>query len=165
MRRNASAYDFAENGRAATKTCALEKPPPSGSHSGIAMPAQSTCMHSAGLHSMRMVAARLLAHFRCLPQNAECWKGLSPAEAASAQYSLQRSVIVTPRRPSSRSTRSWSIGARPASAPCPDGYILALIAASSISSGSGRSTPAAEHRASTTLTVERAHPTESATVL
>ena len=85
------------------------------------MPAQSTCMYSAGLHSMCMVAARLLAHSRCLPQNAEYWKGLRPEDAARAQYSFHSSVIVTPRLPSSRSTRLWSIGARPAS-PCdPDG--------------------------------------------
>lgn len=43
-------------------------------------------------------------------------KGSAPASVARTQYSPHSSVIVTPGRPISLSTHSWSMGCLPASA-------------------------------------------------
>ena len=64
---------------------------------------------------MCMVTALLLAHWRWRWQKAEYMKGSAPASVARTQYSPHSSVIVTPGRPISLSTHSWSMGCLPAS--------------------------------------------------
>ena len=106
-----------------------------------------------------MVKAFASAHLRCRWQKAEYWYGSPPEATACSQYSFQHSVRVMPRRISSASTFSWSIGCF-ADRDSVLGYRRLLIAASSISSGKGHSNPTARARFSTSCTVEGAHPHE-----
>ena len=62
----------AENGRDATNTQTLSSSPVSRSSTRIVSPAQSTCVHSPGLHLMCIVASgEASAHLRWRWQNAE----------------------------------------------------------------------------------------------
>ena len=140
MSGKASANVYCDHGRHATSTRALLARPVSGSKYSMASPAQSTSIFSPRLQPTRMVNAFASAHLRWSWQKAEYWYGSPPEATASSQYSFQHSVSVMPRRISSVSTFPWSIG-NFADRDCALGYSLARIAALSISSGSGHSSP------------------------
>lgn len=108
---------------------------------------------------MRMATLFAAAHPRCFRRNAECMYGSSPDDGARSQHPPHRTVIVAPGLPISSAARSWPIPALGASGAAFGGYGTALTAASPISSGKGRSTPAALALPPTFLTVvsERLH--------
>ena len=150
---------YCDHGRHATSTRALLARPVSGSKYSMASPAQLTSIFSPRLQPTRMVNAFASAHLRWSWQKAEYWYGSPPEATASSQYSFQHSVSVMPRRISSVSTFPWSIG-NFADRDCALGYSLARIAALSISSGSGYSSPMALARFSASCTVDAAQPQE-----